>query len=93
MIRYFHPEYVFEETVGEPSGLGPQSPSRFCLTLGLTLLHRIRPKRLCFLVLNTLARLICRARQRLPRFAEGFARGALDRFLVRIHARPPPLPG
>ena len=56
-------------------------------------LHRIRPKRLRFLVLNTLARLIYHARERLLRFADGFARGALDRFRVRIHARPPPLPG
>ena len=55
-------------------------------------LHRIRPKRLRFLVLNTLARLIRHARERVLRFADGFARSVLDRFRVRIHARPPPLP-
>ena len=54
-------------------------------------LQRIRPKRLRFLVLNTLARLICHARERLLRFADGFARSVLDRFRVRIHAHPPPL--
>ena len=54
-------------------------------------LHRIWPKRLRFLVLNTLARLICHARERVLRVASGFARTALDRFRVRIHARPPPL--
>ena len=54
-------------------------------------LHRIRPKRLRFLVLNTLARLICHARERVLRFASGFARSVLDRFRVRICARPPPL--
>ncbi len=54
-------------------------------------LHRIRPKRLRFLVLNTLARLICHARERVLRFASGFARTVLDRFRVRIRARPPPL--
>ena len=55
-------------------------------------LHRIRPKRLRFLVLNTLARLACHARERVLRFVSGFARTVLDRFRVRIHARPPPLP-
>lgn len=54
-------------------------------------LHRIRPKRLRFLVLNTLARLICHARERVLRCASGFARTVLDRFRVRIHIRPPPL--
>ena len=54
-------------------------------------LHRIRPKRLRFLVLNTLARLICHARERVLRFADTFARSVLDRFRVRIRARPPPL--
>ena len=54
-------------------------------------LHRIRPKRLRFLVLNTLARLACHARERVLRFVSGFARTVLDRFRVRIHARPPPL--
>ena len=53
-------------------------------------LHRIRPKRLRFLVLNTLARLICHARERVLRFADTFARSVLDRFRVRIRARPPP---
>ena len=56
-------------------------------------LQRIRPKRLRFLVLNTLARLICLARERVLRFASGFARSVLDRFRVRIHAprrRSPP---
>ena len=55
-------------------------------------LHRIRPKRLRFLVLNTLARLACHALERVLRFVSGFARTVLDRFRVRIHARPPPLP-
>ena len=54
-------------------------------------LHRIRPKRLRFLVLNTLARLACHARERVLRFVSGFARTVLDRFRVSIHARPPPL--
>jgi hypothetical protein len=54
-------------------------------------LHDIRPKRLRFLVLNTLARVVSHARERLLRCASGFARSALDRFRVRIHA-PPPLP-
>ena len=54
-------------------------------------LHRIRPKRLRFLVLNTLARLICHARERVLRFVSGFARTVLDRFRVHIHAHPPPL--
>ena len=53
--------------------------------------HAIRPKRLRFLVLNTLARAISHARERLLRCASAFARKALDRFRVRIHA-PPPLP-
>jgi hypothetical protein len=53
--------------------------------------HAIRPKRLRFLVLNTLARLVCHARERLLRCAGAFARAALDRFRVRIHA-PPPVP-
>ena len=54
-------------------------------------LHAIRPKRLRFLVLNTLARLVCHARERLLRSASAFARAALDRFRVRIHG-PPPAP-
>lgn len=54
-------------------------------------LHHIRPKRLRFLVLNTLARLVCHARERLLRCTAAFARAALDRFRVRIHA-PPPTP-
>lgn len=54
-------------------------------------LHAIRPKRLRFLVLNTLARLICHARERLLRSASAFARQALDRFRLAIHA-PPPTP-
>jgi hypothetical protein len=54
-------------------------------------LHRVRPKRLRFLVLNTLARLVCHARERLLRCADAFARAALDRFRVRIHG-PPPVP-
>jgi hypothetical protein len=54
-------------------------------------LHHIRPKRLRFLVLNTLARVVSHARERLLRCASAFARAALDRFRVRIHA-PPPLP-
>jgi len=52
-------------------------------------LHQIRPKRLRFLVLNTLARLVCHARERVLRCAGVFARAALDRFRVRIHAPPP----
>ena len=48
-------------------------------------------RRLRFLVLNTLARLICHARERVLRFADTFARSVLDRFRVRIRARPPPL--
>ena len=55
-------------------------------------LHRIRPKQLRFLVLNTLARLICHACERVLRFADGFAPSVLNRFRVRIDARPPPLP-
>jgi hypothetical protein len=54
-------------------------------------LHQIRPKRLRFLVLNTLARLICHARERLLRCASAFAREALDRFRAIIHA-PLPVP-
>ena len=54
-------------------------------------LHSVRPKRLRFLVLNTLARLVCHARERLLRSASAFARAALDRFRVRIHG-PPPVP-
>ena len=49
------------------------------------------PEELRFLVLNTLARLICHARERVLRFVSGFARTALDCFRVRIHIRPPPL--
>jgi hypothetical protein len=52
--------------------------------------HRIRPKRLRFLVLNTLARVIRHARERLLRCTSAFARQALDRFRVRIHAALPP---
>ena len=52
-------------------------------------LHAIRPERLRFLVLNTLARAISHARERLLRCASAFARQALDRFRVRIHAPPP----
>ena len=56
-------------------------------------LHAIRPKRLRFLVLNTLARLVCHARERLLRCASAFARRALDRFRSAIHApMPPPTP-
>ena len=54
-------------------------------------LHAIRPKRLRFLVLNTLARVVSPARERLLRCASAFARRALDRFRVCIHA-PPPAP-
>ena len=54
-------------------------------------LHAIRPKRLRFLVLNTLARVVTHARERLLRCADAFARNALDRFRIRIHA-PPPIP-
>lgn len=54
-------------------------------------LHAIRPKRLRFLVLNTLARLVCHARERLLRCASAFARRALDRFRATIYA-PPPTP-
>jgi hypothetical protein len=54
-------------------------------------LHHIRPKRLRFLVLNTLARIVSHARERLLRCASRFARSALDRFRVYIHA-PPPVP-
>jgi hypothetical protein len=43
------------------------------------------------LVLNTLARLICHARERLLRCASAFAREALDRFRAIIHA-PLPVP-
>ncbi len=65
--------------------------SGFC-SLALPPEHqRIRPKRLRFLVLNTLARITCHARERLVRCASAFARAALDRFRVRIHG-PPPLP-
>ena len=53
--------------------------------------HHIRPKRLRFLVLNTLARVVSHARERLLRCASAFARAALDRFRIHIHA-PPPLP-
>ena len=55
-------------------------------------LHAIRPKRLRFLVLNTLARLVCHARERLLRCASAFARQALDRFRSAIHAPVPPPP-
>lgn len=51
-------------------------------------LHMIRPKRLRFLVLNTLARLICHARERLLRSASAFARRALDRFRLAIFVAP-----
>jgi hypothetical protein len=52
-------------------------------------MHAIRPKRLRFLVLNTLARLVCHARERLLRCTSAFARRALDRFRLAIHAPPP----
>ena len=52
-------------------------------------LHVIRPKRLRFLVLNTLARLVSHARERRLRCASAFARTALDRFRIR---GPPPEP-
>ena len=51
--------------------------------------HVIRPKRLRFLVLNRLARLVSHARERLLRCASAFARTPLDRFRVRIHGPPP----
>lgn len=54
-------------------------------------LHAIRPKRLRFLVLNTLARLASHAHERVLRCASAFARAALDRFRTRIHG-PPPTP-
>ena len=54
-------------------------------------LHAIRPKRLRFLVLNTLARLASHARERVLRCASAFARAALDRFRTRILG-PPPTP-
>ena len=47
--------------------------------------HKIGPKRLRFQVLNTLARLVDRARERLLKCASTFARQALDRFRVHIH--------
>ena len=53
-------------------------------------LHRIRPKWLRILVLNTLARLICHARERELRFADGFGRSVLARFRIGIRARSPP---
>ena len=53
--------------------------------------QRIRPKRLRFLVLNTLARIPAHSRERLFKCASAFARAALDRFRSAIHG-PPPLP-
>ena len=50
-------------------------------------LHHIRPKRLRFLALNTLAELVCHARERVLRFPSDCARSLLDRF----RARPPTL--
>ena len=52
-------------------------------------LHAIRPKRLRFLVLNTLGKVVCHARERLLRCSTDFARQALDTFRVRIHAQCP----
>lgn len=61
-------------------------------TLALPKEHqRIRPKRLRFLVLNTLARITAHSRERLFKCASAFARAALDRFRSAIHG-PPPLP-
>lgn len=51
--------------------------------------HAIRPKRLRFLVLNTLAKVVSHARERLLRCSTSFARRALDTFRVRIHATCP----
>lgn len=48
--------------------------------------HAIRPKRLRFLVLNTLGKVVTHARERLLRCSTQFARIALDRFRTRIHA-------
>ncbi len=59
--------------------------------LGLPEAYRkVRPKRLRFLVLNTLARVVRHARECLLKCASAFARQALDRFRVRIHAALPP---
>ena len=52
--------------------------------------HKIRRKRLRFLVLNTLGRVVRHARERLLKCASAFARQALDLFRVRIHAALPP---
>jgi hypothetical protein len=51
--------------------------------------HAIRPKRLRFLVLNTLVKVVSHARERLLRCSTLFARQALDTFRVRIHAHCP----
>lgn len=51
--------------------------------------HAIRPKRLRFLVLNTLGKVVSHARERLLRCSTDFARHALDTFRVRIHAQCP----
>ena len=51
--------------------------------------HAIRPKRLRFLVLNTLGKVVSHARERLLRCSTSFARTALDTFRVRIHASAP----
>lgn len=52
--------------------------------------HTIRPKRLRFLVLNTLGKVVSHARERLLRCSTLFARHALDTFRVQIHAHAPP---
>lgn len=51
--------------------------------------ERARPKRLRFLVLNTLGHVVRHARERLLRCATAFARSALDAFRVKIHALKP----
>ena len=55
--------------------------------------HAIRPKRLRFLVFNTLGKIVCHARERLLRCSTHFARHTLDAFRVRIHASCPPQTG
>lgn len=51
--------------------------------------HAIGPKRLPFLVLNTLGKFVARARERLLRFSTQSAGHALDPFHVNIHAYAP----
>jgi post-segregation antitoxin (ccd killing protein) len=52
-----------------------------------------RPKRLRFLLFNTVGRVLHHAREILLRLSSALARTLFDTARVKIHAQPPPLPG